>query len=86
METVHFGPVVQCEIGALIVGGICNDKENAYFRKGTEKGHFELSGSTIILLFEPGQIQLRPELTEKLSQTEEVRVSQGEWIGNSFTN
>ena len=86
METEHFGPVVQCEIGALIVGGICNDKENETFKKGSEKGHFELAGSTIVLLFEPGKVTLRPELTEQLAAVEEIRVSQGEWIGTSTTN
>jgi len=64
-----------------VVGGICNEKENARFCKGTEKGHFELAGSTIILLFEAGQMQLKPELLEKLSREEEVPVKEGEWIG-----
>ena len=67
-------PVVQCEIGALVVGGIFNERENTRFGKGMEKGHFELAGSTIILLFEKEQMQLRPELLEKLSQVEEVQV------------
>ena len=74
-------PIVQCEIGALVIGGIFNERENARFCKGTEKGHFELSGSTIVLLFEPGQIQLKHDLLEKLAMHEEVRVSQGQWIG-----
>lgn len=81
LSTKHFGPVVQCEIGALVVGGIYNGKENTRVRKGEEKGHFELAGSTIILLFEAGQMELRPELIENLSQAEEVQVNQGEWIG-----
>lgn len=81
LTSEHFGPVVQCEIGALVVGGIFNEKENARFRKGEEKGHFELAGSTIVLLFEAGQIQLTPALRQKLSECEEVRVQQGEWIG-----
>lgn len=83
LTTEHFGPVVQCEIGALVVGGIFNEKENARFCKGTEKGHFEPLGSTIVLLFEPGRIQLRPEIEELLSKQEEVRVIQGEWIGTT---
>ncbi len=83
LTTEHFGPVVQCEIGALVVGGIYNPKENGRFCKGMEKGHFELAGSTIVLLFEEGQIELRPELLEKLSQESEVRVLQGDWIGNA---
>jgi len=84
LKTEHFGPVVQCEIGALVVGGIVNEKENTRFLKGTEKGHFELAGSTIVLLFEAEQMALRPELLEKLSQTEEVQVKQGEWIGTAL--
>ncbi len=83
MKTEHFGSVVQCEIGALVVGGIENEKENASFSKGEEKGHFELAGSTIVLLFEPGRIELNSDLKEQLTQTEEVRITQGEWIGIS---
>lgn len=81
LTTEHFGPVVQCEIGALVVGGIFNEKENSRFCKGNEKGHFELAGSTIVMLFEPGQIKLNPEFEEQLSQTEEARVLLGQWIG-----
>ena len=84
METENFGPVVQCEIGALVVGGIENEKENAAFTKGTEKGHFELAGSTIILLFEKGQIELKEEILAQLSEAEEARVKLGQWIGTSM--
>ena len=83
LTTEHFGPVVQCEIGALVIGGIYNERENTRFCKGTEKGHFELSGSTIVLLFEPGQIQLKHDLLEKLAMQEEVRVTQGQWIATA---
>ena len=83
LTTEHFGPVVQCEIGALVIGGIFNEKENTRFRKGTEKGHFELAGSTIVLLFEPGQVQMRQELQEALSSSEEIRVLQGQWIATA---
>ncbi len=82
METENFGPVVQTEIGALIVGGIANDRENARFSRGSEKGHFELAGSTIVQLFEPGRVSLRPELKEQLSEGGEVRVEQGMWIAD----
>ena len=80
MNTKNFGPVVECEIGALIVGGIANEKENASFKRGEEKGHFELAGSTIVLLFEKDRIEFNPEIVEQFSHTEEVRVKQGEWI------
>lgn len=83
LETDHFGPVVQCEIGALVVGGIVNEKENLRFEKGEEKGRFELAGSTIVLLLEKERFTLRGELAEALSQNEEARVLQGEWIGTA---
>ena len=86
LTTENFGPVVQAEIGALIVGGIVNHRENARVCKGMEKGRFELAGSTIVLLFEPGRIRLLSGLKEKLSEDREVRVEMGQWIGNAFKN
>ncbi len=83
LETENFGNVIQCEIGALVVGGIANEKENALFSKGEEKGHFELAGSTIVLLFEKGNISLKEGLMKKLSENSEVKVTLGEWIGNA---
>ena len=83
LTTEHFGPVVQCEIGALVIGGIFNEKENTRFSKGSEKGHFELAGSTIVLLFEPGQINLKPEILEQIAQEKEYRVEQGQWIATA---
>lgn len=83
LETENFGNVIQCEIGALIVGGIANEKENAHFSKGEEKGHFELAGSTIVLLFEKGKIMLKEDITKELFQNSEVKVTLGEWIGNA---
>ncbi len=83
MDTDNFGPVVQCEIGAMVVGGICNELEDSRFSRGQEKGRFELAGSTIVLLFEKGRISLRPEITAELSKSDEVAVKQGEWIAIS---
>lgn len=83
MKTRHFDGVVQCEIGALVVGGIANEHENASFCKGDEKGHFELAGSTIVLLFEENRIALNSELTQRLAKNDEVRVTLGEWIGTA---
>lgn len=83
LETENFGPVIQCEIGALVVGGIVNDKENEAFSKGEEKGHFELAGSTIILLFEKDKIALNEDLLNQLSENSEVKVTLGQWIGNA---
>ena len=80
LTTEHFGPVVQTEIGALVVGGICNPRENLRVCRGQEKGHFELAGSTIVLLFQKGKILLRPDILEHLKHGE-FQVHQGMWIG-----
>ena len=36
-----------------------------------------------MLLFEPGQINMKPEILEELSQKEECRVHQGQWIATA---
>lgn len=86
LNTNHFGPVIQTEIGALVVGGIANEHQNTYFYRGMEKGHFELAGSSIILLFEKGRIHLRPEFDLGIREQREIRVHQGMWIGEQLDN
>ena len=81
METEHFGTVVQTEVGAFVVGGIVNDHDNEHFMKGMEKGHFELAGSSIVMLFQKDKIQLRSEVISVLRQDKEFRVKQGMLIG-----
>lgn len=82
MDTAHFGTVVQTEIGALVVGGIVNHDASCAVRRGAEKGRFDLSGSTIVLFFEPGRVTLREPFARALEVCEEARVSIGQWIGN----
>ena len=83
MATENFGPVVQINIGAFVVGGIVNLKENSRFSKGDEMGYFDLAGSTIVLLFHNGRISLCEKLLSDLKKHKEVRVNQGMWIGVS---
>ena len=82
LDTDHFGPVVQTEIGALVVGGIVNAPEGPMAR-GREKGRFDLAGSTIVLLLEPGRIRLLPELAADLDTGREVRVTEGQWVASA---
>lgn len=83
LETERFGSVVQTEIGAFVVGGIVNERENAPFRKGEEMGHFELAGSTIVLLFQKGRIALAGHIRQHLSEGREFRVTQGMCLGGT---
>lgn len=81
LETKNFGNIAQIEIGAFSVGGICNSHENYICTKGEEKGHFDLHGSTIVLLIEKDKMNILPEIEEKLRETAEYKVKIGQQIG-----
>ncbi len=77
--------MIQAEIGALIVGGIVNDHENAQVSRGMEKGRFDLAGSTIVLLFQKDRVQLLPEIAQLLKTQEEYRAVQGTAVGRAVS-
>ncbi len=82
LETVNFGKVAQIEIGAVLVGGIVNKGQNVAMIRGKDMGHFELIGSTVVLLFQKNTIDLLPKLKIQLAGDHEVRVKQGQHIAN----
>lgn len=84
LETKNFGSVAQIEIGAFSVGGIINKHENYIFSKGSEKGYFDLHGSTIVLLLEKDRVEILPEIQEALKSESEYKVTIGQQIGNRF--
>lgn len=81
ISTEEWGKVVQMEVGALLVGKICNHEGEKTVRRGEEKGYFEFGGSTIIVLLEKGKVKLDP----RFSAHEEVEVTVGMRIGQSST-
>lgn len=81
LETEHFGPVIQMEVGAVLVGKIVNYHENHRFFRGEEKGRFEYGGSTILLFFEKDRVRLHPQLFRSAQQGREVKVKMGQKIG-----
>ncbi len=62
LYTENFGPVVQIEVGACLVGKIENYREAGVTRRGEEKGLFRFGGSTIVLLFREGVLELPQEV------------------------
>lgn len=62
LYTENFGPVVQIEVGACLVGKIENYREAGVTRRGEEKGLFRFGGSTIVLLFKDGVLDLPQEV------------------------
>lgn len=79
LQTDHFGPVLQLEVGALLVGAIRN-RPVVRFRRLEEKGFFEYGGSTILLVV-PKAVQIDADLTEQSRLGFETKVTIGERIG-----
>ena len=81
LHTAHFGDVVQMEVGALMVGKICNHEGKDIFSRGEEKGYFEFGGSTVLLLFQQDAVLPDEELCRNTEQRLETVVRQGERVG-----
>ncbi len=81
METDNFGKVVQCEIGAMLVGKIHNHDGVGTFEKGKEKGMFLYGGSTVVLLLQKGAATVDPQFFARTAAGEETPVKYGEPLG-----
>ena len=84
MDTDHFGPAAQIEVGAMLVGGVTHAGEPGRFPKGSEMGNFELAGSTIVLLLTAQarcSLTFFPRFAPALEGAGEVAVSMGEGVG-----
>ncbi|MCI9476678.1 MAG: phosphatidylserine decarboxylase [Emergencia sp.] len=81
LESAVFGTMLMMEVGALMVGKICNYEENCTVVRGTEKGRFEFGGSTIILCLPAGSAIIDPDILANTSAGFETRVKYGEKIG-----
>lgn len=81
LHTAHFGDVIQMEVGALLVGRICNHRETAgSFAKLQEKGYFEYGGSTVILLLKKNAVTMDTDILQYSAQGIETEVKIGERI------
>ena len=85
LNTEKFGTVVQIEVGALMVGRICNNEKNGCTAvKGKEKGRFEFGGSTVVVLAEKDRVKLDDEFLSNTENGLETNVKYGEKIGIVF--
>ncbi len=80
LDTDAFGRMVQVEVGAIFVGKIV-DHHLASFTAGQEKGHFELGGSTVVLLLRAGAVSFDADLEHWSAKGVETRVRARERIG-----
>lgn len=80
LHTKNFGDVIYMEVGALMVGKICNHDIETYYR-GQEKGYFEFGGSTIVMFFKENQIVVDKDIIFNSLNNYETKVQLGEKIG-----
>ena len=64
LDCPGFGPMVQMEVGAMLVGRIVNLEQEGKAERGIEKGYFEYGGSTVILLVEKDKLQVNKNYFE----------------------
>ncbi len=83
MSTENFGDVVECEVGAMLVGKIKNHLGAGKISRGGEKGMFLYGGSTVVLLTERGRVEFDRRFYEATSRGEETPVRMGEVIGRA---
>ena len=84
IRTKKLGTLLQMEVGAMLVGRICNHKlRPCDVVRGEEKGFFEYGGSTIIVLIQKDRVKLDPEYDSFVNSGEEVPVLLGTRIGES---
>lgn len=82
LKTRKLGTVLTMEVGALMVGKICNYvKQPCEVHRGEEKGRFEFGGSTIIVMTEPGKVMPDQDLRTNTREHAETLVKMGEHIG-----
>ncbi len=85
LDTEHFGRAAQIEIGAMMVGGVSIAVGDAHFSRGDEMGHFELAGSTIVLLLDSSvrkKLVFEERIRPALNGETEVEVQIGSVIGS----
>ncbi|VTT08430.1 phosphatidylserine decarboxylase [Streptococcus gordonii] len=79
----ELGPVLQMEVGALLVGRIYNHSQD-YLVRGQEKGCFGLGGSTILVLYPAGTIRLDNDILTYSDLGIETQIQMGEKIGEKL--
>ncbi|MBM3198410.1 MAG: phosphatidylserine decarboxylase [Chlamydiae bacterium] len=86
LQTKNFGRVLFIEVGATFVGSIHQTfVPGESYAKGDEKGYFSFGGSTLLLFFEQGRIQLDQDLIEASASRLEVKGLMGQSLGRSLT-
>lgn len=77
----NLGKILIMEVGAMLVGKIVNNHEEASVIRGEEKGRFEFGGSTIIVCLKKGRIVIDKDILCNSLNGIETLIKMGEKIG-----
>lgn len=80
IKSPEFGDVIMVEVGATMVGSMIQTYTSMTVKKGEEKGYFKFGGSTVVLLFEKGKINIDADLLSNTINGLETTVKMGEQI------
>ncbi len=79
LHTPDLGDVLSLAVGATGVGAIFQTYEPGKpVPMGAEQGYFAFGGSTVMTFFEPGRVQLAPDLLENSARCIETYARQGD--------
>jgi len=84
ISTGNTGDVIMAEVGATMVGSIIQTYSGNTAIKGAEKGYFKFGGSSVVLLFEKGEIKIDEDLLRNTKSHLETGVIMGERIAKSI--
>ena len=86
IHSARFGTIIQVEVGAMMVGSIVQHQPHGgAVRKGAEKGYFQFGGSTVLLILEPGRLQVDDDILGYCRRGIETRVRYGEAVAKAIT-
>lgn len=81
IKTKNFGTILQMEVGAMLVGKICNHHGMASIKRGQEKGYFKYGGSTVVVLIKDNKVTFPEELFNATDDGYEIPVVYGQMLG-----
>lgn len=83
VQSPQWGTLIQIEVGAMMVGSIVQHlPEGGPCSRGQEKGYFQFGGSTVVVVLEPGRIEVDEDIQRHSYQGIETLVRYGEAVGS----
>jgi len=83
LETERFGTIAYLEGGAFGVGSIVQTYRGTEVAKMQEKGYFAFGGSTLVLAFQAGRIELAQDVLEHSAAGYETLLKVGQELGQA---